>query len=61
MSASLEANGNKFVDQWLGLVLEGGRFKKPYGQLVRFEDMTASDYLESDSLDFGYMSGPDDE
>jgi hypothetical protein len=47
-----------FVAKWLALVPPEGRFRESHGQLASFEDMTASDYLGSDSLDFGYLSGP---
>jgi len=44
-----------YLDQWLALVVRGGRFNV-HGQVATLEDLTAKDYVESDSLDLDHLS-----
>jgi hypothetical protein len=45
-----------FLENWLKLVPEGGRFAKVQGQITTLEDMTAADYVASDPLDLDHLS-----
>lgn len=45
-----------FLDAWLKLVPEGGRFTPVRGQIAALEDMTAADYVDSDPLDLDHLS-----
>ncbi len=45
-----------FLEKWLKLVPEGGRFVKVQGQITTLEDMTAADYVASDPLDLDHLS-----
>ncbi len=45
-----------FVEKWLKLVPESGRFVKVQGQVTTLEDMTAADYVGSDPLDLDHLS-----
>lgn len=52
-----------FVDGWLKLVPQGGRFTTVYGQLTTLDDLTAADFIHSDPLDLDHLSSreaPDD-
>lgn len=44
------------LDYWLKLIPEYGRFETVYGQVVTLDDLTAKDYVESDRLDFDYLT-----
>lgn len=45
-----------FVDRWLGLIPQAGRFNKVFGQVTTLEDLTAADYVNSDPLDLDHLS-----
>lgn len=45
-----------FLDQWLQLIPESGRYQAVDGVVVALEDMTAKDYLESAPLDLDRLS-----
>jgi hypothetical protein len=45
-----------FVEKWLKLVPEQGRFVKVQGQVSTLDDMTAADYVSSDPLDLDHLS-----
>lgn len=47
---------DRFLQQWLGLIPTGNRFKSVEGSVVALEDMTAKDYVESDPLDLDRLS-----
>jgi hypothetical protein len=42
---------------WLGLVKANARFQPVDGLVLTLDDLTARDYVESDLLDLGYLSG----
>ena len=44
---------------WLKLLPASGPFRSIDGQVVALEDMTAADYVESDSLDLDHLSARD--
>lgn len=44
--------------QWLTLVQPCGRFCTVEGEVVTLADLTAKDYVESDSLDLDHLSDP---
>ncbi|MEA5488518.1 MULTISPECIES: hypothetical protein [Pseudanabaena] len=46
---------NQLLKQWLKLIPDTGRFYVD-GLVVALEDMTAKDYIESDSLDLDHLS-----
>ena len=48
-----------FMDQWLDLFDQTGRFRLDPPIACRLEDMTAWDYVESDRLDLDRLSVPD--
>jgi hypothetical protein len=45
-----------FVEKWLRLVPETGRFIKVQGQVATLEDITAADYVGSDPLNLDHLS-----
>jgi hypothetical protein len=45
-----------FLDGWLGLVPQAGRFNKVFGQVTTLADLTAADYVNSDPLDLDHLS-----
>jgi hypothetical protein len=45
-----------WCDGWMGRLVDGGRFKNPYGQVVDYTSMSAAEYLESDRLDLDQLS-----
>lgn len=45
-----------FLEKWLRLVPEGGRFVSVQGQVTVLEDMTAADYVGSDPFDLDHLS-----
>jgi len=45
------------VEKWIGLLRGEGRFLSIYGTAIWLEDMSASDYVESDRLDLQHLSG----
>jgi hypothetical protein len=45
-----------FLEAWLKLVPEGGRFVSVQGQLVTLVDLSAFDYVYSDVLDLDRLS-----
>lgn len=47
-----------FLDQWLALFDQTGRFRLDAPIACRLEDMTARDYVESDHLDLDRLSVP---
>jgi hypothetical protein len=47
---------DKFLQQWLNLIPESGRFYQVDGFVATLEDMTAKDYNESDRLDLDHLS-----
>jgi hypothetical protein len=46
----------QFLNQWLRLIPESGRYKNVEGSVVALEDMTAKEYVESDPLDLDHLS-----
>lgn len=51
-----EIGWDKFLEQWLKLIPEAGRFYNVEGSVVTLEDLTAKDYVESDPLDLDHLS-----
>ncbi len=51
-----ELGWDQFLQQWLQLLPESGRFQSVEGLVVSLEDMTAKDYVESDPLDLDDLS-----
>lgn len=47
---------DQFLKQWLNLIPPCERFKSVDGSVVTLEDITAKDYIESDSLDLDHLS-----
>ena len=47
---------DQFLNQWLQLIPESGRYKNVEGSAVALEDMTAKEYVESDPLDLDHLS-----
>ena len=47
---------SSFVDQWLALFDQTGRFRLDPPTACRLDDMTARDYVESDHLDLDRLS-----
>jgi hypothetical protein len=45
-----------FLDLWLGLVPQAGRFNRVFGQVTTLDDLTATDYVNSDPLDLDHLS-----
>ena len=45
-----------FLDQWLRLIPESGRYHNVDGSVVALEDMTAKEYVESAPLDLNHLS-----
>jgi hypothetical protein len=45
-----------FLEAWLRLVPEDGRFTKVHGQVATLDDLTAADFVHSDPLDLDYLS-----
>ena len=58
-AAGAQADWQPFLDQWLALFDQTGRFRLDPPIACRLEDMTAQDYVGSDSLDLDRLSGPD--
>ena len=52
----VQANWSEYLDQWLDRLDLGGRFRLNPATVCCLEDMTASDYLKSDLLDFDRLS-----
>ncbi len=48
--------GDKFHDQYLGMITPMGRFKPADAKIMFLEDLTARDYVESDQLDLDHLS-----
>lgn len=46
----------QFLEQWLQLIPESGRYQNVEGSVVALEDMTAKEYVESDPLDLDHLS-----
>jgi hypothetical protein len=46
-----------WVDNWMALLDQSGRFQVEYAVACRLEDLTARDYVESDRLDLDALSG----
>ena len=46
----------QYLEGWLSLVPPSGRFKKFYGMVQTIDDLTAREYLESDSMDLDHLS-----
>lgn len=46
----------QFLEKWLELIPECGRFQNVDGVVVALEDMTAKEYIESDPLDLDHLS-----
>jgi hypothetical protein len=46
----------QFLEQWLKLIPESGRYQDVEGSVVALEDMTAKEYVESAPLDLDYLS-----
>lgn len=46
----------QFLERWLQLVPESGRYQNVEGSVVALEDMTAKEYVESDPLDLDHLS-----
>ena len=53
---NVDADWPSFMDQWLGLFDQTGRFRLDPPTACRLEDMTARDYMESDRLDLDRLS-----
>ncbi len=47
---------DQFLEKWLELIPECGRFQNVDGVVVALEDMTAKEYIESDPLDLDHLS-----
>ena len=47
---------DQFLNQWLQLIPESGRYKNVEGSVVALKDMTAKEYVESDPLDLDHLS-----
>jgi hypothetical protein len=47
---------DQFLNQWLQLIPESGRYQNVEGSVVALEDMTAKEYVESDPLDLDHLS-----
>ncbi|WP_068818082.1 hypothetical protein [Phormidesmis priestleyi] len=47
---------DQFLNQWLQLIPESGRYKNVEGSVVALEGMTAKEYVESDPLDLDHLS-----
>jgi hypothetical protein len=47
---------DQYLEQWLKLIPESGRFQNVEGSVVALEDMTAKEYVESDKLDLDHLS-----
>lgn len=47
---------DKFLNQWLKLIPESGRYQGVGGLVVALEDMTAKEYVESAPLDLDHLS-----
>jgi hypothetical protein len=45
-----------WLDVWLQLIPPSSRFRRVEGSVAALEDLTAKDYVESDSLDLDYLS-----
>lgn len=45
-----------FLESWLNLIPDGGRFSNVDGVVTTLDDMTGRDYVESDSLDLENLS-----
>ena len=54
--ADVQADWSTFLDQWLALFNQTGRFRLDPPIACRLEDMTARDYVESDHLDLDRLS-----
>jgi hypothetical protein len=52
---------NTLVEAWLKLAPESGRYTEIYGQVATLEDLSASDYVDSDPLDLDHLSSRDEE
>jgi hypothetical protein len=46
----------QFLERWLQLIPESGRYQNVEGSVVALEDMTAKEYVESDPLDLDHLS-----
>jgi hypothetical protein len=46
----------QFLERWLQLIPESGRYQNVEGSVVALEDMTAKEYVESDPLDLDRLS-----
>jgi hypothetical protein len=46
----------QFLERWLQLIPEFGRYQNVEGSVVALEDMTAKEYVESDPLDLDHLS-----
>jgi hypothetical protein len=46
----------QFLERWLKLIPESGRYQNVEGSVVALEDMTAKEYVESDPLDLDHLS-----
>jgi hypothetical protein len=58
----LELHGkgwDAFLEAWMKLVPPQGRFRDVEGHAVTLDDLTARDYVDSDSLDLDYLSTRD--
>lgn len=51
-----EKSWDEYVTKWLKLVPETERFHAVHGQVSTLDDLKASDYVESDPLDFDHLS-----
>jgi hypothetical protein len=47
---------DQFLNQWLQLIPESGRYQNVEGSVVALEDMTAKEYVESAPLDLDHLS-----
>lgn len=47
---------DQFLEKWLELIPESGRFQNVEGLVIALEDMTAKEYVESDPLDLDHLS-----
>ena len=54
--ADVQADWPTFLDQWLALFDQTGRFRLDLPIACRLEDMTARDYVESNHLDLDRLS-----
>lgn len=46
----------RWLETWMALLSEGGRFSRVHAQVAALADLTAADYVGSDALDLDHLS-----